>query len=446
MIGGYGSSGMVWVPERPKPGFQSINVVCAQDESLWDHSEDAEYAFGWSENFGTGPDGERLWYVSGEILESTRERVALWSVNRGGCYEFEKLAVTQAGERFWVIGTRITNRCPYPVSFDFFSGDDPWLGTYRSSDGDVGWTPTGLVRTETSFELGEFTAGGLFDLGNLALGQAEGSFSNQANFIALDPGLPLPDQAHFANRFAHHHLEIDPRRPLDNQTLTALNLGWTEQSLPPEASFEVAYALGLAVTGDESTLPRLPELTSTHFSRLRQLREPKAGAIRDNIVFAAELVELRLTPGELAVRGTYQLENPSAASATFTLGFPITVSSERPAPLSIRVDGQEVSVVRESETRVSARFVQSLPPRALHSFTVEYTQRHTGRHAEYVVTSARAWGRPLKRAVFRIVSAPELGPIEASYPGRSRLREDGWRELVLVEQPFAPDRELTLSW
>jgi len=446
MIGGYGSSGMVWVPERPKPGFPSINVVCAQDESLWDHGEAAEYAFGWSENYGTGPDGKRLEYVSGEVLESTRERVALWSVNRGGCYEFEKLAVAQAGERFWVIGTRITNRCSDPVSFDFFSGDDPWLGTYRSSDGDVGWTPAGLVRTETSFELGDFTAGGLFDLGNQALGQAEGSFSNQANFLALDPGLPLPDQAHIANRFAHHRSEVEPKRPLDNQTLTALNLGWTEQTLQPEASFEVAYAVGLAVTGEPPTLPQLPELGARQFSRIRELRAPRAGPVRDNVAFVAELVELRLSPNELTVRGTYQLENSSAASATFTLGFPITVTSERPAPDSVRVDEKEVPLVRGSEAQVSAQFVLSLPPRTLRSFTVEYTQRHSGRRAEYVVTSARQWGRPLARAVFRIVSAPELGPIEASYPGRSRLREDGWRELVIVEQPFAPDRELTLSW
>jgi hypothetical protein len=71
VIGGYSSSGLAWVPEHPKPGFPSINVFCAQDESIWDRDERREYSYGWSDNFGTGPDGQRLEYVSGQVLEAS---------------------------------------------------------------------------------------------------------------------------------------------------------------------------------------------------------------------------------------------------------------------------------------------------------------------------------------------------------------------------------------
>jgi hypothetical protein len=445
VIGGYSSSGLAWVPEHPKPGFASINVFCAQDESIWDSDQRREYSYGWSENFGTGPDGERLRYVSGRVLESTRDRVALMSENRGGCYEVRKIATTWAAVRFWVIATRITNRCDHPVHFDFFSGDDPWIGTYKSSDGDVGWTPQGFVRNETRFEPGDFTAGGLVDLGNEQLGQREGSFSNEADFFALDPTLPLPAAA-FANRFAHDPSEVDPKRPLDNKTMTALNLGWHRRELTPGASMDVAFALGLAVPGDAHSSPQPPRLTDEHWSRWRAFLEPKPGAVLDNTEFAAERVELGVFPKKLEVHGTYYLVNPTAASIALTIGFPIAVAADRPAPKAVLVDGREVPVVSESPKRVSARFVISTPPRSVRSFQVQYTQPHFGRRAEYIVTSALSWKKPLDRAVFRITAAAELGRVRTSYPARTMGDGKGRSVLRIVRQPFVPDREVTITW
>ncbi len=446
VIGGYSSSGMLWVPERPQPGFPSINVFCAQDESIWDRQQKREYAYGWSENFGTGPDGERLSYVSGRVLSATEEEVVLSSENAGGCYQVNKIAATWAGARYWVIATRITNRCDKSVECDFFSGDDPWIGTYKSSDGDVGWTPQGLVRNETHFDLGSFTAGGLWDLGNQELGQKEGSFSNQADFFALDPSLPLPDKASIANRFAHDESELDRSRPLDNRSMTALNLGWTGQHLEPGASLDVAMALGLAETGAPGGVPRLPALGDAKWSRWRKTLEPVAGLLAGSIRFTTELVELVLSKESLTVRGTYRLVNPTAASVAQTIGFPIAVAPDRPAPAMIRFDGAEVPVVAESPQRASASFVVSVPPQSMRSFEVRYTQPHSGRRAEYIVTSARSWGRPLDSAVFRIVSDLALGKLHTSYPASRRLTQNGSQILTIVRQPFLPERELVVTW
>lgn len=446
VIGGYSSSGLAWIPERPKPGFPSINVFCAQDESIWDRDERREYTYGWSENFGTGPDGERLEYVSGRIVEATRDSIVLESENAKGCYLVRKIASTWSATKFWVIATRITNRCTHTVHFDFFSGDDPWLGMYKSSDGDVGWTTQGVVRNEQRFELGDFTAGGLWDLGNQALGQTEGTFSNEANFFALDPAQALPDEVNFANRFAHNRSEVVPSKPLDNQSMTALNLGWTNQSLASQASRDFVFALGLAVTHDGSALPMLPELRDEHFSSWRGLLPPKHGGVAESAEFSAELVELDVSAHSMQVHGTYYLYNPTTASAAFTIGFPINVSPDRPAPQSVTVDGKEVTVITESAKRVSAHFGISVPPQALRSFDVRYTQPHTGRHAEYVVTSALSWGKPLERAVFRIRAASELGPVKTSYPPRTRRKENGTEVLTIVKQPFVPDREMIVTW
>ena len=60
VIGSYGASGMAFHPHEPIRGYSEINVFCAQDESIWDLDEEAEYTYGWSENFGDGPDGKPL--------------------------------------------------------------------------------------------------------------------------------------------------------------------------------------------------------------------------------------------------------------------------------------------------------------------------------------------------------------------------------------------------
>jgi hypothetical protein len=208
-------------PRQPIRGYDSINVFCAQDESIWDLDEQAEYTYGWSENFGTGPDGKRLEYVRGQVLEHDDAHVVMSSENAGGCYQVSKVVTTSAEWRYWIIASRIQNRCAHPVHFHFHSGDDPWIGRYASAEGDVGWTEAGLVRKETGFLAGEFTAGGLYDLGNSERGQTDKRFSNQADFFALDPTLPLPDFTGFANRFAHHPGEIDGKKPLENRTMIA---------------------------------------------------------------------------------------------------------------------------------------------------------------------------------------------------------------------------------
>ncbi len=446
VIGGYSSSGLAWVPERPQPGFPRINIFCAQDESIWDTDERREYSYGWSENFGTGPDGVRLEYVRGRVLEASRDRVALLSENRGGCYEVRKIATTWATARFWIIATRITNRCERDVHFDFYSGDDPWLGTYKSSDGDVGWTPLGAVRHEARFEAGDFTAGGLVDLGNLTLGQREGSFSNEASFFALDPSLPLPGETLFANRFAHGPSEIDPERPLDNRTMTALNLGWVGRTLRPRESMDVALALGHAVAGDAVGTPRLPHIDDEHWSRWRRFTEPNPGPVRHSAEFAAELVEMEVSKTKLEVHGRYSVVNRSAASVAYTIGFPLSVAADRPSPAAILVDGREVPLVPESPDRVSARFVLSIPPLSMKSFEIRYSQRHSGRRAEYVVTSALTWNRPIARAVFRVVGAADLGPIRTSHVGRSARDARGRSVVTIVRQPFVPDREMVVTW
>jgi hypothetical protein len=447
VIGNMNGSGMGYYPTKPSRGFKSINVFCAQDESIWDLDEKAEYSYGWSENIGTGADGKRLEYMGGRILEHDDDRVVLASENAGGCYRVFKVATAKAESRTWIIATRIQNRCERPVRFDLWTGDDPWIGLYASSEGDVGWTPKGFVRNETAFGIGQFTVGGLYDLGKV--GEKPGSFSNQANFFALDPALPLPDFAAFANRFAHGTKDVDPRRPLDNKSMTALNLGWRARTLGPGESLDMALALGMAQTRDgdapaEEALPQLPALGDADWSTWRRFM--KSPSPSQQVLFASEIVELHLAPGELTIEAVYHLRNPSAEGQVVSIEYPILESSTSPAPSAVTVDGESLPIERDATGRAAARFQRSLAPRALRSFAIHYKQKLLGPSAGYMVTSARRWPQPLDRAVFAVDHPADWRDVRVSYPVRHRETKHGRTTLTMVEQPFSPDHEVTVRW
>jgi hypothetical protein len=444
VIGNYGASGMAFRPREPIRGYSEINVFCAQDESIWDLDEEAEYTYGWSENFGDGPDGKPLKYVGGSILEHDDQHVLLSSENEGGCYHVSKIATTRAGWRYWMIATRIRNRCDHAVRFHFHSGDDPWLGRYASSDGDVGWTPAELVRREKAFMAGQFVAGGLYDLGNAELGQTDSGFSNQANFFALDPSLPLPDFTAFANRFAHEARDVHPDKPLDNKTMTALNLGWRDRGLAPGESFTTAMALGLATTGAPGTIPSLPALGDEAWSRWRAHLPPNPTT--HGIHFAAERVELDVTEDALTVDADYVLANPSAASVGIRIAYPILVARDRPAPDSVWVDGQTLPLVPGDQGEAQAEFPLSIQPKAIRSFHIRYTQPVLGNRAVYLVTSALRWPYPIDRAVFVIKYPSRFRGATLSYPTVYRETVNGQTTLVAAMQPFRPDREVVLRW
>jgi hypothetical protein len=444
VIGNYGASGMAFRPRQPIRGYSEINVFCAQDESIWDLDEEAEYTYGWSENFGTGPDGKPLKYQGGAILEHDDQHVLLSSENEGGCYHVSKIATIQAGWRYWIIATRIRNRCDHPVRFHFHSGDDPWLGRYASSDGDVGWTPDGLLPREKAFVAGQFVAGGIYDLGNAELGQTDTGFSNQANFFALDPSLPLPDFTAFANRFAHEARDVDPDKPLDNKTMTALNLGWRDRGLAPGESFTTAMAIGLASTGEPGTIPRLPAMDDEVWSRWRAQLPPHP--VNHGIHFAAERVELDVSDDAVTVDADYVLANPSMASVGIRIAYPILIARDRPPPVAIRVDSQTLPLVPGDRGQVQAEFPLSIPPQAIRSFHVRYTQTLRGNQAVYLVTSALHWPYPIDRAIFVIKYPAHFRGASLSYPTVRRETADGETTLIAAMQPFRPDREVVLRW
>lgn len=462
VIGALEGSGLGFYPRAPIRGFRSINVLCAQDESIRDRATGTEWSYGWSENFGRGDDGARLVYRRGRVIEGGPSRVLLQSENAGGCYLVRKLAYTRAGVRWWILVTRVVNTCDHPIRMDLYTGDDPWIGLYRSAEGDVGWTPDGILEHEAS--VSPFIAGGFQDLGSRGRGEAAERFSGQANFFLLDPAQPLPDVALFANRFAHDAREIDPRQLLGvkdgKQTMIALNLGWTHRALPPGDGLTVAYALGLAdvdPTGAPGALPRLPVITDADWSLWRsyveELPRPRPPSAAAPVEFAAEEVRLDLRPGLLTVDATYVLRNPDPGGATLRIAYPVLVTRDQSPPAEVIVDGERLATTAPARSAVRAATVEAsfpieVPGRGLRRFHVTYRQALAGRRAAYLVTTARLWPAPIGRAVFVVRHPTALGPVRLDYAARAsrRVERDGMVTHTIALHDFRPDREIELRW
>jgi hypothetical protein len=437
VIGSYSGSGFEYVPPSPIRGFASWNVFCAQDESIWDQASAREYSFGWSENFGTGPDGERLEYSGGAVEEQGPNRVVLRARNRGGCYTVAKRLVWPAEARFILVATGITNTCREPVVFDFWTGDDPWLGKYRSSEGDVGYTDSELLRVETKVDPASFSFGGVYDLGNSQAGEREGSFSGAANFIMLAPAQPAPDRIYFANRFAHKDDELQAGRPLDNKTMLAFNLGWLDLELAAQETLSFGYALGLAHSEGKPEPPKAPTIPAEAWQSLSPRPHP-----RRSLRFDREHIELTVTADHLDVTGRYGLANDGALPRQIGIFYPFPSDADHPVPDYVKLDGLPL----QRFSAQGARWPLRLPPRGDKSFTVSYRQRHKSKQATYIVTSAARWGTPIRQAEFVIRYPVTFRNVKISFPSDSLRQAGGQMVYQFARAPFAPDRDVVITW
>ena len=444
-VGNMNGSGFLWLPVSPVFGFTRLNIFCAQDESLWDEETGTEYAPGWSENFGKGDDGRRLEYVKGAVLSDGKDGdVVLRSVNEADCYRVTRYLLWPRGGVYVLLAVYLQNMCGDVKRISFWTGDDPWIGLYKSSDGDVGWHRAGIVRMETAVKGEDFGWGGLYDLGNTALGQTAEGFSNVANFIFPDPGGPPPDRVYFANSFAHEDRDIDPVRPLDNKTLTALNLGWVNRKLAPGQEVRIAYALGKAETGNPGELPQVPVIPQKQWDFDRSLHQspgPTGGTPPGREVsFRAETIRMEVTDDKLRVVGTYHLRNRTPASVATTLLYPFPVDDAHSYPHSIVVDG---ATKRPAENGVILAL--SFGPQEERTFEVEYEQSLAEPNATYILLSTQAWGEPLEHGLYEVSWPADFKDVRISYDGK-RTTTHGRTTLSFERSNFLPDRDLTVSW
>jgi hypothetical protein len=198
------------------------------------------------------------WEFIGSGLEKKSDRTVVITSSHRVVVDTVPLRIDRrmtftAGEYYLNLEIRITNIGTGPLNFKYLYGDEPWVGFYGTSLGDVGWTKDGIVSHEEFVDTTRHTYVGIADLGNRAIGE-QPVYTNLADFIEWF-GPERPDFAYFTNNLAHLPIK-GSKVPLESNE-RFVGLQW-DNMLAPEQSKTIRLAVGMAFINPKTGLPEKP--------------------------------------------------------------------------------------------------------------------------------------------------------------------------------------------
>jgi len=158
-----------------------------------------------------------------------------------------------AGKSYFTLEIRIRNIGSERVAYSYFYGDEPWVGYYGISLGDVGWVKDRIVPYEEMLDTGKYSFIGMADIGNRVIGE-QPVYTNLANFLEWF-GPEQPSAAYFTNDFSKMP-EADKNIPLKSNE-RFVGLQWKRQLDPGEATI-IRLAIGMAAVNPKTGIPDKP--------------------------------------------------------------------------------------------------------------------------------------------------------------------------------------------
>lgn len=201
------------------------------------------------------------WQFKGSwILEDDSTSLTIRSRHRvnlaGVPLDLDRTLFYTNGSRYVILVTQISNEGTIPTTFEYLYGDEPWLGDFGSSAGDIGWTEKELIFTERSVDTGNNNFVGMFDYGNPLAGESH-LFTGIANFIEWDKD-ERPNTAYLANTSGGIKPGSRPE-PLKDPANRFVGLRWKSGTLKPGEAFTFTIAVGMAGKDLKTGLPIKPD-------------------------------------------------------------------------------------------------------------------------------------------------------------------------------------------
>jgi hypothetical protein len=198
-------------------------------------------------------------YTGSRVLKNSMQEVMLESTHEalveGQKIIMRRYVLFRAGQDYFVLRVKFTNASPKPLVYGYAIGDEPWVGSFGASRGDVGYYEAGLVQYEKFISPRRHSWAGFWDIGNPALGE-QGPFTGYANFVQWFQ--PAPTYVFFSNSLDDCCSELTPlQSPVDR----VINIVWLEQLLMPGQSREHVLAFGMARYDGRSPLPVKPRVS-----------------------------------------------------------------------------------------------------------------------------------------------------------------------------------------
>jgi len=202
-------------------------------------------------------------YLGSKIHYATSRKIMIQSSHRteidGVPVQIERFMLYRAGDRYFVMVTRIQNIGTHPTGYFYVYGDEPWVGDYGSSMGNVGWVQDRLYHYEAMVDPNRYNYAGMYDHGNPVVLGEHGPFSGMANFIEWLGDL-RPELVYFSNREGKISDE-SARVPLSSRDNRVLFLQWGPRQLMPAQTETIVLAIGMADKGQRDEMPRKPRVS-----------------------------------------------------------------------------------------------------------------------------------------------------------------------------------------
>jgi hypothetical protein len=91
-------------------------------------------------------------------------------------------------------------------------------------------------------------------------------------------------------------------------------------------------------------------------------------------------------------------------------------------------------------------FTMRFRPQAEDSFLAYYRQPLRGKQARYIVTTTRAWKKPIDRASFRVAVPKQLPNVKLSYRPDRTEKTDSTVVYTFTRRRFYPDTDVIVTW
>ena len=201
------------------------------------------------------------WAFKGSrVLENDGKNLTIESRHRlslnGVPVDTHRILFYTAGKSYVILATEFTNRGKAPLPLQYMYGDEPWIGDFGSSAGDVGWMDRELILTERQIDTQQHTYFGMYDYGNELAGE-DHCFTGIANFIEWNRN-ERPEKAYISN-FSGGVINPDKAVPLVSRTNRFIGLQYGPYILQPGESFSFTIAVGMAGRDPKTGFPIKPK-------------------------------------------------------------------------------------------------------------------------------------------------------------------------------------------
>ncbi len=167
--------------------------------------------------------------------------------------------------------------------------------------------------------------------------------------------------------------------------------------------------------------------------------------------FDSEVIHLRIVGDSLEVDGSYFLACRPWKAPKVELIYPYPSDDRLGGARMLSLEGrgrgkpweplsfEEIPPAHGARWWIPLGISDTLEVRAV------YRQAILGRYARYIVTSTKAWGRPLRKARFEVTLPPATHPVSFSFPFIQETI-DGSHVFVFETTDFLPNRDITVEW